>query len=109
MCFAGILLLGFPVPLLSDTVMWQNVPLELAFIHARDWLIKMLLMSVIPWMIRKAEAESRSAGQKQPAGQALDANRYGVAGTRIGAGPSARGISTAAPGLRSRRRMADRR
>lgn len=88
MWFAGILWPGFPMPLLSDSVMWQNVPLELAFIHAGDWLIKMLLMSVIPWMIREAEAEPRSAGQKQPAGQALDANRYGVAGARIGAGPS---------------------
>lgn len=57
MVFAGVLWLGFPATLLSGSVMWQNVPLKLAFIHAGDWLIKILLMSVIPWTaIRNAEA-----------------------------------------------------
>lgn len=67
--FAGILWLGFPVTLLSGSVMWQNVPPELAIIHAGDWLIKILLMSVIPWIaISGAKAESPLARQKQPAG-----------------------------------------
>jgi hypothetical protein len=43
---AAILWLGFPFTLLSGSVLWQNVPLELAFIHFGDWLIKILLMTL---------------------------------------------------------------
>ena len=57
--FAIILWLGFPVTLLSGSVMWQNVPLELALVHSGDWLIKILLMTVIPWVLsRNAELPS---------------------------------------------------
>ncbi len=38
--------IGFPVVILASSVMWQNVPLALAAIHAGDWLTKLLLMSV---------------------------------------------------------------
>lgn len=38
---------GFPVLLLSGSVMWQNVPVALALIHAGDWLLKILLMTVV--------------------------------------------------------------
>lgn len=56
---AGILWIGFPVMLLSGSVMWQNVPPELAIIHCGDWLIKILLMTSVPWIVsRKAEARS---------------------------------------------------
>jgi hypothetical protein len=43
----ALLWLGFPVLLLSGSVMWQNVPLTLALIHAGDWLLKIFLMTVI--------------------------------------------------------------
>jgi hypothetical protein len=43
----GLLWIGFPVLLLSGSVMWQNVPSMLALIHAGDWFIKLLLMTVI--------------------------------------------------------------
>jgi len=39
--------LGFPAILLSGSVMWENVPPKLAAIHAGDWLVKLLLITVI--------------------------------------------------------------
>ncbi len=39
--------IGFPVILLTGSVMWENVPWKLAAIHSGDWLVKLLLMSVI--------------------------------------------------------------
>jgi hypothetical protein len=38
---------GFPVMLLSGSVMWERVPSKLAAIHAGDWLLKLLVLSVI--------------------------------------------------------------
>ena len=64
--FAIILWLGFPVTLLSGSVMWQNVPLELALIHSGDWLIKILLMTVISWVLgRNAERRTGLLRQEQ--------------------------------------------
>ena len=37
--------IGFPVILLSGSMLWQNVPWRLAAIHAGDWLIKTLLFT----------------------------------------------------------------
>jgi len=45
--------LGFPVTLLSGSVLWQNAPPELALIHSGDWLMKVLLMTLIPWLISR--------------------------------------------------------
>lgn len=39
--------IGFPVVLWSGAVMWENVPGKLAAIHAGDWLVKLLVISVI--------------------------------------------------------------
>ena len=38
--------IGFPVILLTGSMLWQNVPWQLAAIHAGDWLIKMILIPV---------------------------------------------------------------
>lgn len=38
---------GFPVVLLVGSVVWEKVPPKLAAIHAGDWLLKLLLVSVI--------------------------------------------------------------
>ena len=58
--FGVILWFGFPVTLLSGSVMWQNVPFELALIHSGDWLVKILLMTVIPWVVsRNVELRSQ--------------------------------------------------
>jgi uncharacterized protein DUF1761 len=38
--------IGFPVILLTGSMLWQNVPWQLAAIHAGDWLIKLLLIPV---------------------------------------------------------------
>jgi hypothetical protein len=46
-CFAIVLWVGFPVLLLSGSVIWENVPWKLAIIHAGDWLLKLLLMVII--------------------------------------------------------------
>jgi uncharacterized protein DUF1761 len=38
---------GFPVVLFVGSVIWENVPPKLATIHVGDWLLKLLLVSVI--------------------------------------------------------------
>jgi hypothetical protein len=38
---------GFPLMLLSGSVMWEGVPTKLAAIHAGDWLVKLLVLSLI--------------------------------------------------------------
>ncbi len=44
----GLLLwLGFPVILLTGSVLWDNVPWKVAAIHAGDWLVKMLVIPII--------------------------------------------------------------
>ncbi len=43
----GLLLwVGFPVVLLTGSMLWQNVPWQLAAIHSGDWLIKLALIPV---------------------------------------------------------------
>ena len=43
----GLLLwVGFPVILLTGSILWQNVPWQLAAIHSGDWLIKLILIPV---------------------------------------------------------------
>ena len=36
---------GFPVVLLTGSMLWQNVPWQLAAIHSGDWLIKLVLIT----------------------------------------------------------------
>jgi hypothetical protein len=44
----GLLMwVGFPVVLLVGSVVWDGVAGKLAAIHAGDWLVKILLMSII--------------------------------------------------------------
>ena len=44
----GILLwVAFPVVLLTGSVIWENVPVKVATIHAGDWLIKLLVIPII--------------------------------------------------------------
>lgn len=44
----GLLMwVGFPVVLLVGSVTWDKVPLKLAAIHAGDWLVKILLVTII--------------------------------------------------------------
>lgn len=42
-----VLWIGFPFVLLTGSIMWEDVPWKLATIHAGDWLVKLLLMTVI--------------------------------------------------------------
>jgi hypothetical protein len=44
---AVALWIGFPIILLSGSVMYENVPWKLAAIHAGDWLVKLLIITVI--------------------------------------------------------------
>lgn len=39
--------IGFPVVLLTGSVIWEKVPQMLAAIHAGDWLLKLLVIAVI--------------------------------------------------------------
>jgi Protein of unknown function (DUF1761) len=57
--------IGFPVVLLSGSVMWQNVPWALAAIHAGDWLVKILLITFIAGVWR-ARVPPSAAVQQTP-------------------------------------------
>jgi Protein of unknown function (DUF1761) len=48
--------IGFPVILLTGSVLWQSVPWRLATIHAGDWLVKLTLIPVglVVWPKRSA-------------------------------------------------------
>ena len=39
--------IGFPVILLTGSVLWDNIPWKVAAIHAGDWLVKMLVIPII--------------------------------------------------------------
>ncbi len=39
--------IGFPVILLTGSVLWENVLWKVAAIHAGDWLVKMLVIPII--------------------------------------------------------------
>jgi len=45
--FGLSLWIGFPVILLTGSVLWDNVPWKVAAIHAGDWLVKMLVVPII--------------------------------------------------------------
>jgi len=42
-----VMWIGFPVVLLLGSVIWEDVPWRLAATHAGDWLLKLLVISVI--------------------------------------------------------------
>jgi hypothetical protein len=50
--FGLSLWIGFPVILLTGSVLWENVPWKVAAIHAGDWLVKLLVIPIIVsgWM-----------------------------------------------------------
>jgi len=44
----GLLLwIAFPVVLLTGSVIWENIPVKVAAIHAGDWLVKLLVIPII--------------------------------------------------------------
>lgn len=45
--FGLFLWIGFPVILLTGSVLWDNTPFGVAAIHAGDWLVKLLVISII--------------------------------------------------------------
>jgi len=45
--FGLLLWIGFPVILLTGSVLWDNVPWRVAAIHGGDWLVKMLVIPII--------------------------------------------------------------
>ena len=58
----GALVWVFPVMMLLGSVVHENVPLRLAAIHAGDWLVKLLLMSVILGVWPKGGRGSKGIG-----------------------------------------------
>jgi hypothetical protein len=50
--FGLLLWVGFPVVLLTGAVIWDNVPVKVAAIHAGDWLVKLLVIPIIVSMWR---------------------------------------------------------
>jgi hypothetical protein len=50
-CVAWI---GFPVLILTGSVLWENTPWKVAAIHAGDWLVKLLTISIIVFLWRGA-------------------------------------------------------
>jgi hypothetical protein len=49
---AIVLWLGFPVALLSGSVIWEAVPMRSAMVHAGDWLLKLTLLTAILTRLR---------------------------------------------------------
>ena len=50
----GLLLwIGFPLILLTGSIMYEKVPWRLAAIHAGDWLIKLLVIPIITAIWRR--------------------------------------------------------
>jgi hypothetical protein len=47
-----VLWVGFPFVLLSGSVLWDKVDWRLAGIHAGDWLLKLLVISLIVGLFR---------------------------------------------------------
>lgn len=45
--FGLFLWIGFPVILLTGSVLWDNVPWKVAAIHSGDWLVKLLVIPII--------------------------------------------------------------
>ena len=45
--FGLMVWIGFPVIILTGSVLWENTPWKVAAIHAGDWLVKMLVISII--------------------------------------------------------------
>ena len=45
--FGFMVWIGFPVIILTGSVLWENTPWKVAAIHAGDWLVKMLVISII--------------------------------------------------------------
>jgi Protein of unknown function (DUF1761) len=44
----GLMLwIGFPFILLSGSVIWDNIPWKVAAIHAGDWFLKLVIISII--------------------------------------------------------------
>ncbi len=42
-----MLWVGFPLILLTGSVLWDNVPWKVAAIHAGDWLVKLLVIPLV--------------------------------------------------------------
>lgn len=47
MLLAFVAWLGFPLILLTGSVLWERVPVVTAMLHAGDWLLKLLLIGAI--------------------------------------------------------------
>src|SRR5437763_7972013 len=45
--FGVFLWIGFPLVLLTGSILWENVPWKVAAIHAGDWLVKLLVIPII--------------------------------------------------------------
>jgi hypothetical protein len=45
--FGFSLWIGFPLILLTGSVLWENVPWKVAAIHAGDWLVKLVVIPII--------------------------------------------------------------
>ena len=58
----GALVWVFPAMILLGSVVHENVPLMLATIHAGDWLVKLLLMSIILGVWRQGGRRSTGSG-----------------------------------------------
>ena len=51
LALAVILWAGFPLVLLSGSVLWERVPPVTAAMHAGDWLVKLLLIAAITGLL----------------------------------------------------------
>jgi hypothetical protein len=52
--------IGFPTMILLGSVAHENVPLALAAIHSGDWLVKVLILAVVPSVWRRRPGPGRT-------------------------------------------------
>ena len=64
----GALVWIFPASILLGSVVHENVPPALAAIHAVDWLVKLLLISVVLRTRRKGTSAGAAGGSSAPGG-----------------------------------------
>ncbi len=60
-CFGLGIWVCFPTMILTGSVMWENVPLGVAAIHAGDWLVKALFFSVVFSMWHPKQEKEKQA------------------------------------------------
>src|SRR2546427_2275549 len=67
--FGLFLWIGFPVIILTGSVLWENTPVGVAAIHAGDWLLKLLVIPIIVTLLRVGRDREMEQGVGEEVGK----------------------------------------